>query len=81
MNSLKRAALAAAAGGGLLLASSSVLAAASDTEAGLRAQVQEQARQLREQATLLQQLSARLAALEGGTQGAAAVPGLSLIHI
>ncbi|MHC1668313.1 hypothetical protein ACODUO_04060 [Stenotrophomonas maltophilia] len=75
MNSLKRAALAAAAGGGLLLASPSVLAAASDTEAGLRAQVQEQARQLREQATLLQQLSARLAALEGGTQGAAAVPG------
>lgn len=61
MNSLKRAALGAAAGGCLLLASPSVLAAAGDTEAGLRAQVQLQAKQLRDQASLLEQLSARLA--------------------
>ncbi|MCO7460911.1 porin [Stenotrophomonas maltophilia] len=75
MNSLKRAALGAAAGGCLLLASPSVLAAAGDTEAGLRAQVQQQAKQLREQASLLEQLSARLAALERGSHSTGAAPG------
>lgn len=74
MNSLNRAALGAAAGGCLLLASPSVLAAAGDTEAGLRAQVQQQAKQLREQASLLEQLSARLAALEGTAQSTGAAP-------
>ena len=52
----------------------SVLAAAGDTEAGLRAQVQQQAKQLREQASLLEQLSARLAALEGTAQSTGAAP-------
>ncbi|WP_367380644.1 OprO/OprP family phosphate-selective porin [Stenotrophomonas cyclobalanopsidis] len=79
MNVLNRAALAAAAAGCLSLAAPHALAAPPATEAELRAQVQQQAEQLRQQSALLEALSARLAALEhaapaGGAAVAAADP-------
>ncbi|WMJ68642.1 porin [Stenotrophomonas sp. 24(2023)] len=64
MNLLHRAAVAAAAGACLSLAASPALAAPASTETELRAQVQQQAEQLRQQAALLEALNARLAALE-----------------
>ncbi|KAF1016326.1 MAG: Porin P [Stenotrophomonas maltophilia] len=77
MNPLHRAALAAAAGTCLSLAAPQALAAPSTAETELRAQVQQQSEQLRQQGALLDALNARLAALEHAGATAGSVPAVT----
>lgn len=72
MTSLRSAALTAAIG--LALGATSLSALAQDADAALRTLVAQQAEQLRLQSAQLEQLNARLAALEDGAPRAATAP-------